>query len=157
MCKDLKTSRYSVKIPNPYGYELYYSRKLDVDHVSNDYYYHYNEYSTFFVYFFLLFGISCIILGLCYLITIKNSYSEKNSGYECGFDPFTDAREPFYVKFYLISILFIIFDVEVIFFFPWAICFKQLFFFGYYIIYIFILILLIGFIYEWKKGSLDWD
>lgn len=120
-------------------------------------FYYLNEYYDFFFYFFVIFGISLIILGLCYVITIKNPYSEKNTGYECGFDPFSDAREPFYVKFYLISILFIIFDVEIVFFFPWAISFKQLFFFGYYIIYIFILILLIGFIYEWKKGSLDWD
>ncbi len=120
-------------------------------------FYYLNEYYDFFFYFFVIFGISLIILGLCYIVTIKNPYSEKNTGYECGFDPFSDAREPFYVKFYLISILFIIFDVEIVFFFPWAISFKQLFFFGYYIIYIFILILLIGFIYEWKKGSLDWD
>jgi NADH:ubiquinone oxidoreductase subunit 3 (subunit A) len=120
-------------------------------------FYYLNEYYDFFFYFFVIFGISLLILGLCYVITIKNPYTEKNTGYECGFDPFSDAREPFYVKFYLISILFIIFDVEVVFFFPWAISFKQLFFFGYYIMYIFILILLIGFAYEWKKGSLDWD
>ncbi|MDF2698956.1 MAG: nad3 [Haloplasmataceae bacterium] len=120
-------------------------------------YYYYNEYSNFFFYFFVLLGVSFLILALCYIITIKNPYNEKNSGYECGFDPFSDAREPFYVKFYLISILFIIFDVEVVFFFPWAISFKQLFFFGYYIMYIFIIILIIGFVYEWKKGSLDWD
>jgi NADH-quinone oxidoreductase subunit A len=120
-------------------------------------FYYLNEYYDFFFYFFIIFGICFLILGLCYIITIKNPYSEKNTGYECGFDPFSDAREPFYVKFYLISILFIIFDVEVVFFFPWAISFKQLFFFGYYIMYIFILILLIGFVYEWKKGSLDWD
>jgi NADH:ubiquinone oxidoreductase subunit 3 (subunit A) len=123
----------------------------------NNIYYYYNEYANFFFYFFVLLGISFLILGLCYAITIKNPYNEKNSGYECGFDPFSDAREPFYVKFYLISILFIIFDVEVVFFFPWAISFKQLFFFGYYIMYIFIVILIIGFVYEWKKGSLDWD
>ena len=116
-----------------------------------------NSLTRYIAYFLQSFLFFFIILLLCYIITIKNPYNEKNSGYECGFDPFTDAREPFYVKFYLISILFIIFDVEVVFFFPWAISFKQLFFFGYYIMYIFIIILLIGFVYEWKKGSLDWD
>ncbi len=120
-------------------------------------FYYLNEYSDLVFYILLMFAICSLVLGLSYLITIKNPYNEKNSGYECGFDPFSDAREPFYVKFYLISILFIIFDVEVVFFFPWAISLKQLYFFGYYIMYIFILILLIGFVYEWKKGSLDWD
>lgn len=87
------------------------------------------EYYEYYFYGVLILAISFIILLLCYIITFKNPYTEKNYGYECGFDPFSDARNPFHVKFYLISIIFIIFDVEVAFFFPWAISIKELMFF----------------------------
>jgi NADH-quinone oxidoreductase subunit A len=79
--------------------------------------YYYSNYNSFFFYTLVSFIICIIILIVCYLISGNNLYYEKSSGYECGFDPFSDAREPFYVKFYLIAILFIIFDVEVVFFF----------------------------------------
>nr|NP_066535.1 NADH dehydrogenase subunit 3 [Naegleria gruberi]AAG17813.1 NADH dehydrogenase subunit 3 [Naegleria gruberi] len=115
------------------------------------------EYYEYYFYGVLILAISFIILLLCYIITFKNPYTEKNYGYECGFDPFSDARNPFHVKFYLISIIFIIFDVEVAFFFPWAISIKELMFFGYYTMYLFIFILLVGFVYEWKKGALEWE
>jgi NADH-quinone oxidoreductase subunit A len=119
--------------------------------------YYYSSYNSLFFYIMLIFIIVSIILGICYIISGNNLYYEKTSGYECGFDPFSDAREPFYVKFYLIAILFIIFDVEIIFFFPWIFSLVQISFYGLYVMYIFLMILLIGFIYEWKKGSLDWD
>ena len=95
---------------------------------------------------------------MCYILSGTNLYYEKASGYECGFDPFSDAREPFYVKFYLIAILFIIFDVEIVFFFPLIFSISQIeLLYGLFIMFIVISIFLIGFVYEWKKGSLDWD
>jgi NADH-quinone oxidoreductase subunit A len=87
--------------------------------------YYYSSYNSFFFYMVLSFVICSIILGLCYVLSGNNLYYEKSSGYECGFDPFSDAREPFYVKFYLIAILFIIFDVEVVFFFSMDIFFIR--------------------------------
>jgi len=119
--------------------------------------YYYSNYNSFFFYIILSFIICLLILGLCYIISGNNLYYEKSSGYECGFDPFSDAREPFYVKFYLIAILFIIFDVEVVFFFPWIFSLIQISYYGLLIMYLFLIILGIGFAYEWKKGSLDWD
>jgi len=92
-------------------------------------FYYLNEYGDFVFYALVMFAICTLVLGVSYLITIKNPYNEKNTGYECGFDPFSDAREPFYVKFYLISILFIIFDVEVVFFFSMGNKFKAIIFF----------------------------
>ena len=119
--------------------------------------YYYSGYSVVFFYIVVIFVICSIILFLCYVISGNNSYYEKTSGYECGFDPFSDAREPFYVKFYLIAIIFIIFDVEVVFFFPWIFSIFHIGYYGLWIMYIFLFILGVGFIYEWKKGSLDWD
>ena len=82
---------------------------------------------------------------------------EKLSPYECGFDPFDDARSKFDIRFYLVAILFIIFDLEVAFLFPWAIVFGDIGFFGFFSMMLFLTILTIGFIYEWKKGALEWD
>lgn len=122
----------------------------------NFYYYYSNLNSLCFLLAISL--IICnIILLLCYILSGNNLYYEKASGYECGFDPFSDAREPFYVKFYLIAILFIIFDVEIIFFFPWIFSLLNIGLYGIFIMFIIVLIFLIGFVYEWKKGSLDWD
>jgi len=114
-------------------------------------------YINFISYFIMTLGFSMLLLGICFLLSNSNWYFEKVTSYECGFDPFSDTREPFEIKFYLIAILFIIFDVEVIFFLPWVICQKQLLLLGYYTMYIFFIILLIGFFYEYKKGSLDWS
>lgn len=109
------------------------------------------------IYIILVLGLSLLMLGICYIVSTNKWYFEKITSYECGFDPFSDTREPFEIKFYLIAILFIIFDVEVIFFLPWVLCQKQILIFGYYTMYVFFIILLIGFIYEYKKGSLDWS
>jgi len=121
------------------------------------YEYYYSNYNSFFFYIIISFFICLIILLLCYILSGNNLYYEKTSGYECGFDPFSDAREPFYVKFYLIAILFIIFDVEVVFFFPWIFSLVEISYYGLFTMYIFLVVLGIGFAYEWKKGSLDWD
>lgn len=82
---------------------------------------------------------------------------EKNSPYECGFEPFADTRKEFDVRFYLVSILFIIFDLEIIFLFPWAVTLSKIGALGFWSMMIFLAILTIGFIYEWKKGALEWE
>lgn len=83
--------------------------------------------------------------------------TEKLSAYECGFDPFGDARGKFDVRFYLVAILFIIFDLEVAFLFPWAVSLKDVGMYGFWSMMVFLGILTIGFIYEWKKGALEWE
>ena len=109
-----------------------------------------------------------IFLGMALIISVgamfasftlasKDSYSEKNSTYECGFEPFSDTRGKFDVKFYLVAILFIIFDLEIIFLFPWSISLLELGSLGFWSMMFFLLVLTIGFIYEWKKGALEWN
>jgi NADH-quinone oxidoreductase subunit A len=83
--------------------------------------------------------------------------AEKLSAYECGFNAFDDARMKFDVRFYLVSLLFIIFDLEVAFLFPWAVAFKDVGLFGFWSMILFLGVLTIGFIYEWRKGALEWD
>ena len=87
----------------------------------------------------------------------KSPDAEKLSAYECGFNAFDDARMKFDVRFYLVAILFIIFDLEVSFLFPWAVAFGQLGAFGFWSMMVFLGVLTVGFIYEWKKGALEWD
>jgi len=108
---------------------------------------------------FVVIGFS-IALGMTVLSFIagpSNPDSEKLSSYECGFDAFDDARGRFDVRFYLVAILFIIFDLEVAFLFPWAITLGKIGLFGFWSMMIFLFILTIGFIYEWKKGALEWE
>ncbi len=83
--------------------------------------------------------------------------SEKNSPYECGFEAFEDARMKFDVRYYLVAILFILFDLEIAFLFPWAVAFKDIGMVGFWSMMVFLGILVVGFIYEWKKGALDWE
>ena len=92
-----------------------------------------------------------------FLIAVRNPDPEKVSAYECGFNAFDDARMKIDVRFYLVSILFIIFDLEVAFLFPWALVFKDVGGFGFWAMMVFLGILTIGFVYEWKKGALEWD
>jgi NADH-quinone oxidoreductase subunit A len=92
-----------------------------------------------------------------FLVAYKNPDPEKLSAYECGFNAFDDARMKFDVRFYLVSILFIIFDLEVAFLFPWAVSFKEVGAFGFFSMMVFLLVLTVGFIYEWKKGALEWE
>ena len=101
--------------------------------------------------------ISFLMLILSYvLITLKKPYNfEKLSSYECGFQPFEDSRHLFNIKFYLIGILFVVFDLEIIFLFPWCVSFYLIGFYGFWIIIIFLLILFIGFFYELEKGALN--
>ena len=106
-------------------------------------------------------GVS-LVIGLAlmiapFLVAVRNPDPEKVSAYECGFNAFDDARMKFDVRFYLVAILFIIFDLEVAFLFPWAITFGNLGWFGFISMMIFLGVLTVGFVYEWKKGALEWD
>jgi len=92
-----------------------------------------------------------------FLVAFKQPDTEKLSAYECGFNAFDDARMRFDVRFYLVAILFIIFDLEVSFLFPWAVAFKAVGVAGFWSMMVFLAVLTIGFIYEWKKGALEWD
>jgi NADH-quinone oxidoreductase subunit A len=100
-------------------------------------------------------GLALIIAP--FLLAFKAPDTEKLSAYECGFDAFDDARMKFDIRFYLVAILFIIFDLEVAFLFPWAVSFGTLGWFGFWSMMVFLTVLTIGFIYEWKKGALEWD
>jgi NADH-quinone oxidoreductase subunit A len=101
--------------------------------------------------------IGLALLTVAFLVAYKAPDPEKLSAYECGFNAFDDARMKFDVRFYLVAILFIIFDLEVSFLFPWAVAFGQLGGFGYWSMMLFLAVLTVGFIYEWKKGALEWD
>lgn len=102
-------------------------------------------------------GISVVLLGLGFLIGNGQKDAEKLSPYECGFEPFTDSRAKFDVRYYLVAILFIIFDLEIAFLFPWAVSLDVVGTFGLLSMGIFLGLLVVGFIYEWKKGALEWD
>ena len=115
------------------------------------------EYVPILVFLVLAFGISIGAILFSLVVGNKNAYQDKNSTYECGFDPFDDSRSRFEVKFYLVAILFIIFDLEIIFLFPWAIAFNEIGLLGFVSMMFFLLVLTIGFVYEWMKGALDWN
>jgi NADH-quinone oxidoreductase subunit A len=102
-------------------------------------------------------GLGLALLIAPFIVAHRAPDPEKLSAYECGFNAFDDARMKFDVRFYLVAILFIIFDLEVSFLFPWAIAFKDVGVFGFWAMMVFLGILTIGFIYEWKKGALEWD
>jgi len=116
-----------------------------------------NNYLTIIIFLgiSLMLSIGFIVLNL--LASPKNPDPEKLSAYECGFEPFNDSRMEFDIRFYLVAILFIIFDLEIAFLFPWAITLGNIGIFGFVSMMIFLLILTVGFIYEWKKGALDWE
>ncbi|MEI6558444.1 MAG: NADH-quinone oxidoreductase subunit A [Rhodospirillaceae bacterium] len=101
--------------------------------------------------------VSAGMLVASYLAADHRPDSEKLSPYECGFEPFSDSRAKFDVRYYLVSILFIIFDLEVAFLFPWAVTLGDLGMFGFWSMMIFLTVLTIGFIYEWNKGALEWE
>ena len=119
------------------------------------YIYHSNHIIDIYIYVTLILGLCFLILGLGYLLAEQNLYYEKTQGYECGFDPFSDAQDPFNVKFYLIAILFLLFDLEIIFFIPWVVSLEETNFFGFYVMVLFFFLLLIGYYYEWRKNSLN--
>jgi len=103
----------------------------------------------------LMVGVGPMVVG--FVLAPHRPDSEKNSPYECGFEAFEDARMKFDVRYYLIAILFILFDLEIAFLFPWAVVLEEIGLFGYVAMVIFLAILVVGFIYEWKKGALEWE
>ena len=102
-------------------------------------------------------AIGLALLVSPFLLAFKNPDPEKLSAYECGFNAFDDARMKFDIRFYLVSILFIIFDLEVAFLFPWAVSFGEIGWFGFWSRMVFLGVLTVGFIYDWKKGALEWE
>jgi len=115
------------------------------------------EYLPILIFLGLALGLVVAMLGGSYLIARQNPNSEKLSPFECGFAPFDDARGQFDVRFYLVAILFIIFDLEVAFLFPWAVVLGDIGIFGFWSMMLFLGILTVGFIYEWRKGALEWE
>ena len=115
------------------------------------------DYLSIIIFLFIALSLSVGFIILNFLFSPKNPDPEKLSAYECGFEAFGDSRMEFDVRFYLVAILFIIFDLEIAFLFPWAISLGNLGPLGFWSMMVFLLILTIGFIYEWKKGALDWD
>ena len=115
------------------------------------------EYLPILIFLGIAVGVSALMVGASYLAAQQRPDSDKLSAYECGFDPFDDARSKFNVRFYLVAILFIIFDLEVAFLFPWAITLGEIGVFGFWSMVVFLAVLTVGFIYEWKKGALEWE
>jgi NADH-quinone oxidoreductase subunit A len=115
------------------------------------------DYLPLVVFIGIALAISLSLLVAPFLVAYRQPDPEKLSAYECGFNAFDDARMTFDVRFYLVAILFIIFDLEVSFLFPWAVAFRQLGELGFWSMMAFLAVLTIGFIYEWRKGALEWD
>lgn len=115
------------------------------------------DYFSILVFMGIGFGIAFLLILLSFLRAPHRPNAEKLSPYECGFEPFSDARLKFDVRFYLIAILFIIFDLEIAFLFPWAVSLYDIGLFGFFSMIVFLIILTVGFIYEWRKGALEWE
>jgi NADH-quinone oxidoreductase subunit A len=115
------------------------------------------SYLPILIFFGLAVILAGLMVGLPMLLGPSRPDNEKLSAYECGFDAFGDARGKFDVRFYLVAILFIIFDLEVAFLFPWALALGDIGVFGFWSMMVFLGVLTVGFIYEWKKGALDWE
>ena len=116
-----------------------------------------NEYAPIFVFILVALGMGAAPLVLTMLVAEQRPDEEKLSAYECGFEAFEDARMHFDVRFYLIAILFVVFDLETAFLFPWAVVLDQIGIFGFIEMMLFLVILLVGYIYAWKKGALQWE
>src|SRR5689334_814509 len=115
------------------------------------------EYFPILVFIGIAVALAAVIVVGSLVLARQRPDSEQLSGYGCGFEPFSDARSKFDVRFYLVSILFIIFDLEVAFLFPWAVSLGKIGLFGFWSMMVFLLSLTVGFIYEWKKGALEWE
>ncbi|MDP7142255.1 MAG: NADH-quinone oxidoreductase subunit A [Alphaproteobacteria bacterium] len=116
-----------------------------------------SEYLPILIFIFVAGGMSALMIVASLIVGKQNPDQDKLSAYECGFDAFDDTRGKFDVRFYLVAILFIIFDLEVAFLFPWAVSLGAIGLVGFWSMVAFLGVLTIGFIYEWKKGALDWE
>ncbi|MFN3260206.1 MAG: NADH-quinone oxidoreductase subunit A [Pikeienuella sp.] len=115
------------------------------------------EYLPILIFLGLALGLGLLLMIAALVLAVRRPDPEKISAYECGFNAFDDARMKFDVRFYLVSILFIIFDLEVAFLFPWAVAFQDIGLFGFWSMIVFLGVLTVGFAYEWKKGALEWE
>lgn len=117
----------------------------------------FDEYIVFFYFFVASFILVCLLLLVSFILSSGKPDVEKISPYECGFEPFNDSRITFDVHFYIVAILFMIFDLEIAYIFPWAVSFYSLSYVGLYNMLFFLTILTLGFVYEWQRGALDWS
>lgn len=115
------------------------------------------EYLPILIFLGVAIGLAIVMVVIPFIVALRRPDKEKLSAYECGFEAFSDARGKFDVRFYLVSILFIIFDLEIAFLFPWAITLGKIGVFGFWSMMVFLAVLTVGFIYEWKKGGLEWE
>jgi NADH-quinone oxidoreductase subunit A len=115
------------------------------------------EYLPILVFIGVALAFAMVIVIASFVVARQNPDTEKLSPYECGFEPFADARSRFDVRYYLVSILFIIFDLEVAFLFPWAASLGAIGLFGFWSMIVFLGVLTVGFVYEWRKGALEWE
>ena len=115
------------------------------------------EYLPILIFLGVAVGLGIVLILAAAIVAVRNPDAEKVSAYECGFNAFDDARMKFDVRFYLVSILFIIFDLEIAFLFPWAVSFGGLSDAAFWSMIVFLGVLTVGFAYEWKKGALDWE
>ena len=115
------------------------------------------EYMPILIFLAIAVALAVIIVVASLLVAPQRPDREKLSSYECGFEPFEDARGRFDVRFYLVAILFIIFDLEVAFLFPWAVSLGNIGLFGFWSMIVFLTVLTVGFVYEWRKGALEWE
>ena len=115
------------------------------------------EYLPILIFLGIATALALLIVAAAFILARQRPDSEKLSAYECGFDAFDDARGMFDVRFYLVAILFIIFDLEVAFLFPWAVALGEIGLIGFWSMIVFLAVLTVGFIYEWKKGALEWE
>jgi NADH-quinone oxidoreductase subunit A len=116
-----------------------------------------SEYFPILVFLVIAGGLAAGMILFSFVLAKQNPNSEKLSPYECGFEPFEDARVRFDVRYYLVAILFIIFDLEVAFLFPWAVALGDIGLFGFWSMIVFLAVLTVGFAYEWRKGALEWE
>ena len=115
------------------------------------------QYLPIMIFMAIAIALATIIIGASLVVAPQHPDREKLSSYECGFEPFEDARGRFDVRYYLVAILFIIFDLEVAFLFPWAVSLGHIGLFGFWSMIVFLGVLTVGFIYEWRKGALEWE
>lgn len=115
------------------------------------------NYLPVLIFIIIGFAIGAVMMGMGFMLGSRKPDSEKDSPYECGFEAFEDARMKFDVRYYLVAILFIIFDLEIAFLFPWAVVLDEIGMVGFLAMTVFLGILVVGFIYEWKKGALEWE
>ena len=115
------------------------------------------QYLPILIFLGIAVGLAAVIVIASLIAARQKPDTEKLSPYECGFDPFDDARSRFDVRFYLVTLMFIIFDLEMAFLFPWAVALGDIGLFGFWSMIVFLAVLTIGFTYEWKKGALEWE